>query len=182
MRSFLATLFAVFVLSHPMNAQDPLKPPPAPEGKPRSASVAPLPPDSEVVPFSSTLFLKKAGLKSTAEPGFRLGFLEGKQQLSPSPLHREGRRRPKEPSGATVEVWDSRLPESPKEERFRANIEALKKSLAVAMRTPPPRYGALDLATLMLSDPGQPQALELAKVRSIHLRFNRLPPNRTLPR
>jgi hypothetical protein len=87
----------------------------------------------------------------------------------------------KKASEATVEVWDLSLPERPKERAFLANLEALNKQVAVAMQPPPPRHGDLDLAYLMLSDPSRPQDLELARMKSLHVRFNRLPPNRSLP-
>ncbi|GLH72960.1 hypothetical protein GETHLI_14620 [Geothrix limicola] len=131
--------------------------------------------------FQTVLLRKESHLGSPLDPGFRLSP-RGWQELSLKtrpPLKLPARKGPGE---ATVEVWDRPLPELPKEQAFLSNLDRMKRRLTLALQAPPPRHGDLDLAHLMLADPAQPHTLELAKVRSVHLRFNRLPPNRSLPR
>lgn len=86
------------------------------------------------------------------------------------------------PSEAIVEVWDLSFPVPPADRSVLVNLNPLNRPMSWAMRTSFPRHGDLDLAYLMLSDPAQPQSVDLAKVRSLHVRFNRLPPSRNLPR
>lgn len=83
---------------------------------------------------------------------------------------------------ATVEVWDIALPEQHGGEIVLARLDSLKRQVVQALRRPPPRHGEVELADLMLSDPAQPQILELAKVRSLQLRFHRIPPDRPVPK
>lgn len=171
----LATVFLGFALGFSLNAQEPpVEGPPLP-GKAGFGRL-PAPPLNgfQIVPLR-----KESPLDQT--PTFHLAP-RGWHDLSlraPQPLKRPTQKGLGE---ATVEVWDLPLPASAKEQAFRANLDAFQQRLTQAMLTPPPQYGDLDLAHLMLSDPGQPQALELARVRSVHVRFNRLPPNGTLPR
>ena len=87
------------------------------------------------------------------------------------------RRPPRPTAGATVEVWDLALRESPREEAFSLTRGDLKRRLTRALAVPPPSHGTLELSDLMLSDVSNPQRLDLQKVKSMQERFNRLPPN-----
>jgi len=89
--------------------------------------------------------------------------------------------RPMKPSrraqaGATVEVWDLAYRESPRQEAFGLYLKALRERLSQAFEGPPPKHQALELSEIVLSDPSQPQKLDLTKVRSMQDRFN--PPPR----
>jgi hypothetical protein len=105
-----------------------------------------------------------------APPGCWDGALLGAAIVPAPPT----RRRPAE---ATVEVWDLALRESAKGTAFGLYLGALRQRLTRAMELPPPRHGALELSDLMLSDPSNPQKLDLTKVKSMQDRFNRLPPS-----
>ncbi len=80
-------------------------------------------------------------------------------------------------SEATVEVWDLLPPSSPRREAFSLYLGGLRERLSQAFAQPPPKLQALELNDLMLSDPSQPQKLDLTKVKSMQERFNRLPPH-----
>jgi hypothetical protein len=176
MRSRVLTFMGVvLILGTQTSAQEPMRP--APLGKPSPQETVP----SNDLKHCPLPTLKDPGL--TFIPGPVFAWARTEDQTTPLvPARRQGAPSGrKKSSEATVEVWDISLPERPKAEAFTANIVALKKQLAVAMQNPPPRHGNLDLAYLMLSDPGRPQDLELARMKSVHLRFNRLPPPRTQP-
>jgi hypothetical protein len=85
-----------------------------------------------------------------------------------------GRRRPAE---ALVEVWDFALRESPREVSFSFFLGTLRQRLSKAWQLPPASHQALELSEIMLSDPSNPQKLDLTKVKSLQERFNALPPN-----
>lgn len=85
------------------------------------------------------------------------------------------RRRPG--GEATVEVWDLLPPSSPRREAFSLYLGSLRERLSRAFAQPPPKLQALELSEIMLSDPSNPQKLDLTKVKSMQDRFNRLPPN-----
>lgn len=78
---------------------------------------------------------------------------------------------------ATVEVWDFALRESPREVYFGFFLGTLRQRLSKAWELPPPSHHALELSEIMLSDPSNPQVLDLTKVKSMQDRFNVLPPN-----
>jgi hypothetical protein len=85
-----------------------------------------------------------------------------------------GRRRSAE---ATVEVWDVALQESTRDATFGFFLGTLRQRLSKAWALPPASHQALELSELMLSDPSNPQKLDLTKVKSLQERFNALPPN-----
>lgn len=178
MRSHIFTcLFVAAAWAGALGAQEWRKAPPPLAGK---ASLGVNPPPTWAIGWPAPS-LKDPGLKFLPGPNPKWVWGEGQDRPDPSGRHPSASLPRKKASEATVEVWDLSLPERPKERAFSASIDTLKKQVAVAMRTPPPRHGDLDLAYLMLSDPGRPQDLELAKMKSLHVRFNRLPPHRTLP-
>jgi len=78
---------------------------------------------------------------------------------------------------ATVEVWDWSLPEAGRGATFSVYLDTLRQRLSRALEVPPPGHAALELNDLMHSDPGNPQKLDLTRVKSMQDRFNRLPPN-----
>ena len=78
---------------------------------------------------------------------------------------------------ATVEVWDLLPPSRPRQEAFSLYLGSLRERLSRAFAQPPPKLQALELSEIMLSDPSNPQKLDLTKVKSMQDRFNRLPPN-----
>lgn len=80
-------------------------------------------------------------------------------------------------AGATVEVWDLALRESPRRQAFAFYLEDLRDRLARSFAAPPPSQGQIELAELVFSDPSSPQKLDLTKVTSMQNRFNRLPPS-----
>lgn len=87
-------------------------------------------------------------------------------------------RRPRKPAAeATVEVWDLAPPESNREARFSSYLETLRRRLSRSLDSPPPSHGNIELAELMFSDPGNPQKLDLTRVKSLQERYNHLPPN-----
>lgn len=85
--------------------------------------------------------------------------------------------RPRLGSEATVEVWDLLPPGSSRREAFSLYLGGLRERLSRAFNQPPPKLQALELSDIMLSDPSQPQKLDLTKVKAMQERFNRLPPN-----
>ena len=78
---------------------------------------------------------------------------------------------------ATVEVWDVAFQESPRSQAFNLYLADFRSRLLRALANPPESHAAIELGELMLSDPGNPQGLNLTTVRSLQERFNRLPPN-----
>ena len=62
-------------------------------------------------------------------------------------------------------------------ETFGFYLSNLRARLSRALAVPPPKHQALELNEIMFSDPGNPQKLDLIKVKSLQERFNRLPPN-----
>ncbi len=76
-----------------------------------------------------------------------------------------------------MEVWDLLPPSSPRREAFSLYLGSLRERLSRAFAQPPPKLQALELSEIMLSDPSNPQKLDLTKVKSMQDRFNRLPPN-----
>jgi len=78
---------------------------------------------------------------------------------------------------ATVEVWDLLPLPSRRQETFDHFRVSLRERLAKSLELPPPSHQALELAEIMLSDPSNPQKLDLTRVQSMQNRFNRLPPN-----
>ena len=93
-----------------------------------------------------------------------------------SPLARTPPARPR--SGeATVEVWDVASQLSLRSETFGFYLSNLRARLSRALAVPPPKHQAIELSEIMFSDPGNPQKLDLIKVKSLQERFNRLPPN-----
>ena len=78
---------------------------------------------------------------------------------------------------ATVEVWDLAPPELGRAATFSLFLDTLRRSLSRAWETPPPSHQAIELVDFVLSDPSNPQKLDLTKVQSMQERFNRLPPN-----
>ena len=93
--------------------------------------------------------------------------------LSRSPFPRTQQRV----GEATVEVWDLLPPDSLRRESFALYLRFLQQRLSKALAQPPPTNHAIELSEIMASDPGQPQKLDLTKVKSMQERFNRLPPN-----
>lgn len=86
----------------------------------------------------------------------------------------------REPTGATVEVWDFAYRESPRREVFTLYLKGLRERLSAAFELPPLKHQALELGEIMLSDPSHPEQLDLTKVRSMQERFNPAP--RVAPR
>jgi hypothetical protein len=78
---------------------------------------------------------------------------------------------------ATVEVWDLAPSELGRAVTFSLFMATFRGSLSRAWELPPPSHQAIELTELMLSDPSNPQKLDLTKVQSMQERFNRLPPN-----
>jgi hypothetical protein len=76
-----------------------------------------------------------------------------------------------------VEVWDFALRESPRAAAFGFFLGTLRQRLSKAWELPPASHQALELSEFMLSDPSNPQKLDLTKVKSLQERFNALPPN-----
>jgi hypothetical protein len=87
------------------------------------------------------------------------------------------RPKPRRPAEATVEIWDLALRESPRHEAFGLYLGALRKRLSKALELPPPSHQSIELSEFMLSDPANPQKLDLTRVESMQERFNKLPPN-----
>jgi hypothetical protein len=83
---------------------------------------------------------------------------------------------------ATVEVWDLLPLTSQRQETFDQFRVSLRERLSRALELPPPSHQALELAEIMVSDPSNPQKLDLTRVQSMQERFNRLPPNGSLAR
>ncbi len=90
---------------------------------------------------------------------------------------RPARPEQRRPAEATVEVWDLALREAPRQRSFDLYLGALQERLSRALALPPPKHQSLELTELMLSDPSNPQKLDLTKVKSMQERFNKLPPN-----
>lgn len=88
---------------------------------------------------------------------------------------RPARPEPRRPAEATVEVWDLALREAPRQRSFDLYLGTLRERLSRALVLP--KHQALELAEVMLSDPSNPQKLDLTKVKSMQERFNKLPPN-----
>jgi len=78
---------------------------------------------------------------------------------------------------ATVEVWTLLPPSSPRQEAFGLYLNVLRERLSRAWLAPPPKLQSLELSEIMLSDPSQPQKLDLTRVKNLQDRFNRMPPN-----
>jgi len=102
-------------------------------------------------------------------PGCWAGLLLGAGARMPRPVKRGV-------AGATVEVWDLALRDSPREEAFRLYLGELRARLSRALANPPASHGFIELGELMASDPSQPQLLDLTRVQSLQNRYNRLPP------
>lgn len=97
------------------------------------------------------------------------GMVLGNRARTPGPTRRVT-------GEATVSVWDLLPPDGPRGETFGLYLGTLRERLSRALALPPPVHGALELSEFMGSDPGQPQKLDLQKVKSMQERFNRLPP------
>jgi hypothetical protein len=104
----------------------------------------------------------------------RPGHWGGLTPVVASPPGKPTRRRVAE---ATVEVWDLAPPEWGRAATFSLYMDTLRRSLTKAWEAPPPSHQAIELAEIMLSDPSNPQKLDLTRVQSMQERFNRLPPN-----
>ena len=102
-------------------------------------------------------------------PGCWDGLLLGATAQAPKPARRGW-------AGATVEVWDIALTESPRHEAFRLYLGDLRTSLSKAFANPPASHHEIELSDFMASDPSNPQKLDLTKVQSLQNRFNRMPP------
>lgn len=86
------------------------------------------------------------------------------------------------PTEATVEVMEMQFKESPRSMAFGVFLGILRQGLAKTMEYPSPGFGALDLAEQMLSDPAHPEALDLARARSLPERLPGRPSGRLQPR
>ena len=95
--------------------------------------------------------------------------------LGSAPSSGPPRRRPL--GEATVEVWDTASLEATRGMIFTVYLDTLRQRLSRALEAPPPGHAAIELGELMLADPGNPQKLDITRVKSMQERYNRLPPS-----
>jgi len=131
---------------------------------------SPLPVPGPILDLRTALGEDPAGWIRLVRPGCWNGLLLGATVQAPKPPRRGV-------AGATVEVWDIALTESPRHEAFRLYLDGLRESLSRAMMDPPSSHHEIEFSDFMASDPNNPQKLDLTKVQSLQNRFNRMPPN-----
>lgn len=123
---------------------------------------------------ASPLLRRELGRDSLAD--IRLttrGCWDGLIGLAPRSL--PPKRRPL--GEATVEVWDTAPQDGNRAMAFTLYLDTLRQRLSRAFEAPPPGHAAIELGELMLSDPGNPQKLDITRVKSMQERYNRLPPS-----